>query len=72
MIEKVTQGNLRTVEFSLPMGINEETIPRKMRIRRKRRMPNIEVTSRQLLSEGSLGRQLNVLARTEPMITKGY
>ena len=35
-------------------------------------MPNIEVTSRQLLSEGSLGRQLNVLARTEPMITKGY
>jgi len=71
MIENVTQGNLRTVEFSLPIGINEETIPRKMRIRMKRRMPNIEVTSRQLLSEGSLGRQMNVLARTAAIITKG-
>jgi len=45
MIEKVTQGSRRTVEFSLPIGIKEETIARKMIIRMKKRMDSMEMTS---------------------------
>jgi len=41
MIENVIHGNLRTVEFSLPIGMKEPTIPRKMMMRMKRRMLKI-------------------------------
>jgi hypothetical protein len=44
-MEKVTQGSRRTVEFSLPIGIKEETIARKIIMRIKKRMDSIGMTS---------------------------
>jgi len=45
MIEKVTQGSRRTVEFALPIGIKEETTARKIAMRMKKRMDSIGMTS---------------------------
>jgi len=41
IIENVIQGGRRTVEFSLPIGINDDTTARKMMMRIRTRMDNI-------------------------------
>src|SRR5689334_3077620 len=72
-MENVIHGNRRTVEFSFPIGINEETRVRKTTISMNRRVENIGKKPRRLQR---LRAVLKIRAKfqsgTERMITKGY
>jgi hypothetical protein len=72
MIENVTQGNRRTVEFSLPIGTNDETRPRNIITSIKMRvdstgLPHIFESS----SEGNQEALLKLRFGPERMITRG-
>jgi len=73
MIENVIHGNRRTVEFSLPIGTNEETSPRNITTRMKMRVDSTERTSFwNMRARAVYGGAKKLRLKTARMITKGY